>query len=133
MFEDLTLFAMAQRAMDYAARRQAVLSENVENSNTPNYHAKDLSPLSFKDLMKPQAEPIRAQTSDALHISPEVEPVKFDTVVEREPDESTLNGNTVSPEEQMQKIGDVNSAYNLAINLFMKNITMIKEAIDKNG
>ncbi len=131
MFEDLTLFAMAQRSMDYSARRESILSQNVANSNTPEYKAKDLAPLNFKDLMGPQPQAIRAATTDPLHISPETEPVKFETVTDKSPDESKPDGNSVSPEEQMQKIGDVNASYNLAINLFMKNINMLKIAIER--
>jgi flagellar basal-body rod protein FlgB len=133
MFEDLHLFAMAQRLMDYSARRQSVISENVANSNTPAYKAKDLAPLSFKDLMAPQPQAIRAVATNPMHISPEVEPVKFETVTDKNPAESKPDGNTVSPEEQMQKIGDVNGDYNLAVNLFMKNINMLKIAIGKGS
>jgi flagellar basal body rod protein FlgB len=33
----------------------------------------------------------------------------------------------------MQKIGDVKSNYELAVDLMMKHISMFKTAIDKNG
>jgi flagellar basal-body rod protein FlgB len=133
MFEDLTLFAMAQRSMDYLARRQTVLSENIANANTPQYKSKDLAPLSFKDLMAPPAEPVRAAATNPMHFSPEVEPVRFETLTERRPEESTPDGNQIQIEDQMQKIGDVKSKYDLAVNLMMKHISMFKTAIDKNG
>jgi flagellar basal-body rod protein FlgB len=133
MFEDLTLFAMAQRSLDWLSRRQSVLSENIANANTPKYQAKDLAPLSFKNLMGAQAQPIRATTTNAMHISPEVEPVRFATVTEGKPEESKIDGNSVLLEEQMQKIGDVQSKYQLAVNLFMKNVGMLKTAIDKGA
>jgi len=133
MFEDLTLFAMAQRSLDYLSRRQAVLSENVANANTPQYKVKDLAPLSFKDLMAPPAEPVRAAVTNPMHFSPEVEPVRFETIQERRPEESKPDGNQVQVEDQMQKIGDVKSNYELAVDLMMKHISMFKTAIDKNG
>jgi flagellar basal-body rod protein FlgB len=133
MFDDLTLFAMARRQMDYLSRREAVLSENVANANTPKYQVKDLKPIEFKDLMKAPAEPVRASVTNPMHFSPEVEPVRFETVTERRPTESKPDGNQVQVEDQMQKIGDVKSDYELAVNLMMKHISMLKTALDKNG
>lgn len=133
MFEDLTLFAMAQRQIDYLARRQAVLSENVANANTPQYKVKDLAPVSFKDLMAPPAEAVRATVTNPMHIAPEAAPTRFEEVDVRRPEESKPDGNQVLIEDQMQKIGDIKGDYELAVNLMMKNISMFKTALDKNG
>ena len=132
MFEDLKLFAMAQKSMDWLSRRQEVLSENVANANTAGYQAKDLAPLTFKNLLAKDVA-VRAATTNPMHISPEVEPAKFNTVTERRPDESKPNGKSVLIEEQMQKIGDVKGSYELAVNLFTKNLSMLKAAIGKSG
>ena len=133
MFEDLTLFAMAQRQIDYLARRQSVLSENIANANTPNFKSKDLAPVSFKDLMAPPAEAVRASVTNPMHISPEVEPARFEEINEHRPEESKPDGNQINIEDQMQKIGDIKGDYELAVNLMMKHINMIKTALDKNG
>ena len=133
MFEDLTLFAMAQRQIDYLARRQSVLSENVANANTPNFKSKDLAPVSFKDLMAPPAQAVRATVTNPMHISPEVEPVRFEEINEHRPEESKPDGNQINVEDQMQKIGDIKGDYELAVNLMMKHMNMLKTALDKNG
>jgi flagellar basal-body rod protein FlgB len=133
MFEDLTLFAMAQRQIDYLARRQSVLSENVANANTPEYKVKDLAPVNFKDLMGPPKEAVRAAVTNPMHISPEVASVNFEEVNVRRPEESKPDGNQVLIEDQMQKIGEVKGDYELTVNLMMKNISMLKTALDKNG
>ena len=133
MFEDLTLFAMAQRQIDYLARRQSVLSENVANANTPQFKEKDLAPVSFKDLMAPPAQAVHAAVTNSMHISPEVEPVRFEQVTVHRPEESKPDGNQINVEDQMQKIGDIKGDYELAVNLMMKNISMLKTALDKNG
>jgi flagellar basal-body rod protein FlgB len=133
MFEDLSLFAMAQRQIDYLARRQSVLSENVANANTPEYKEKDLAPLSFKDLMAPPAEAVRAVATNPMHISPDVAPVRFEEVDVHRPEESKPDGNEINVEDQMQKIGDIKGDYELAVNLMMKHISMLKTAIDKGA
>jgi flagellar basal-body rod protein FlgB len=76
---------------------------------------------------------VRAVTTNAMHVSPDVEPVKFETVTEHRPEESKPNGNSVLIEEQMEKIGDVKGRYELAVNLFTKNLSMLKAAIGKSG
>ena len=133
MFEDLTLFAMAQRQIDYLARKQSVLSENVANANTPEYKEKDLAPVSFKDLMAPPATAVQAAVTNPMHISPEVTPINFEEITVHRPDESKLDGNQIQIEDQMQKIGEVKGKYELAVNLMMKNISMLKTAIDKGA
>jgi flagellar basal-body rod protein FlgB len=133
MLEDLTLFAMAQRSVDYLARRESVLSENVANANSPHYKVKDLAPISFKDLLQPQKDPVRATATNAMHVSPEVEPVRFEMINEHKPLESKPDGNQVQVEDQMQKIGSVKGSYELAVNLMMKHIAMLKTALDQNA
>lgn len=135
MFEDLTLFAMAQRQINYLAKRQSVLSENVANANSPEYQVKDLTPVSFKDLMAAPKEAVHMAVTNPMHISPELTSAsaQFEEVNERRPEESKPDGNQVLIEDQMQKIGQVKGDYELAVNLMMKNISMFKTALDKNG
>jgi flagellar basal-body rod protein FlgB len=132
MLEDLSLFAMAQKSMDWLSRRQEVLSENIANANTGNYQAQDLKPLSFKNLLE-KDQAVRAVTTSPMHISPEVEPVKYETEKEHQPEESKPNGNSVLLEEQMEKMGEVKQNYELATNLFSKHLAMLKEAIGKSS
>ncbi|HMA51241.1 MAG TPA: flagellar basal body rod protein FlgB [Magnetospirillaceae bacterium] len=136
MFEDLTLFAMAQRQIDYLAKRQSVLSENVANANSPGYQVKDLTPVSFKDLMAAPKPTLAMAVTNPMHISPELasaSSTQFQEIKERKPQESKPDGNQVLIEDQMQKIGQVKGDYELAVNLMMKNIAMFKTALDKNG
>lgn len=135
MFEDLTLFAMAQRQINYLAKRQSVLSENVANANSPEYQVKDLTPVSFKDLMAAPKEAVHMAVTNPMHISPELTSAsaQFEEVNERRPEESKPDGNQVLIEDQMQKIGQVKGDYELAVNLMMKNMAMFKTALDKNG
>ena len=136
MFEDLTLFAMAQRQIDYLAKRQSVLSENVANANSPGYQVKDLAPVSFKDLLAAPKPTLQMAVTNPMHIAVETSPAsstQFTEVKVRRPEESKPNGNQVLIEDQMQKIGEIKGDYELAINLMQKNMAMFKTALDKNG
>lgn len=134
MLEDLQLFSMAQKTMDWLARRQSVLAENVANANTPGYRGKDLKPLSFKDTLSQPATTVQAAVTNPVHVAATIEkPLANDTAKDRRPEESKPDGNTVLLEEQMEKIGQVKSRYELAASLFQKNLGMIKTAIGRGG
>ena len=136
MFEDLGLFQMAQRQIDYLAKRQSVLSENVANANSPGYQVKDLTPVSFKDLMSAPKETVHLAVTNPMHISPEMasaSSAQFQEVKVQRPEESKPDGNQVLIEDQMQKIGQIKGDYELAVNLMMKHMNMLKTALDKNG
>jgi len=83
--------------------------------------------------MGPPKEAVRAAVTNPMHISPEVASVNFEEVNVRRPEESKPDGNQVLIEDQMQKIGEVKGDYELTVNLMMKNISMLKTALDKNG
>jgi len=75
-----------------------------------------------------------ASVTNPMHIQPDlVEPVQFETITDRHPEESKPDGNDVQVEDQMQKIGDIKGNYELAVNLMMKHISMLKTAIDKGA
>lgn len=135
MLNDLSLFAMVQKKMDWLTRRQEVLSENIANANTPKYQPRDLKPLDFGKMMADEQPPaVQAVATSPMHIVPPTEDDgKFRTQKEHRPEESKPDGNAVLIEEQMKKIGDVKNAYDLAANLYQKNLSMIKTAIGKNG
>lgn len=134
MLEDLTLFSMAQRSMDWLAKRQSVLASNVANANTPGYHAKDLKPLDFKTAMADAGAPLETVTTNPMHVSASIaQPVRSDVVTDRHPEESKPDGNSVLIEDQMEKIGDVKGRYELAANLFQKNLNLIKLALGRNS
>jgi flagellar basal-body rod protein FlgB len=129
MFEDLKLFAMAQRSMDWLAKRQEVIAQNIANANTPKYEPQDLAPLKFKNLLQPEQQPVRAVVTNPMHISPVVEAQRFDVVTDRRPEESKLDGNAVLLEEQTKILGDIKDQNALATNLLTANLAMFKTAI----
>jgi flagellar basal-body rod protein FlgB len=132
MLEDLKFFAMAQRTMKWLNDRQVAVAQNIANANTPKYQPKDLAPLDFKNLLDPEPKAIRAVATNPMHISPVVEESRFETVTERRPEESKLDGNAVLLEEQTKKLGDIKDLHTLATDLFQANAALFKTALD-NG
>ena len=49
---NLTIFQMANKELNYLTERQKVLAANLANSNTPGYVAKDLEKPQFAEVLK---------------------------------------------------------------------------------
>lgn len=131
----LGFFQMTKTKLDWLAQRQKVLAQNIANANTPEYRAKDLRKLDFsqqvKDIMEPQ---VQVAMTDPRHLSgtlPTRGPFYEDS--HGKPFEESIDGNRVVLEEQMEKVGSVKGEYTLALNLFQKNVKMLKTALGKQG
>jgi flagellar basal-body rod protein FlgB len=105
------------------------VAQNIANANTPKYQPQDLAPLSFKNLLQPEQPPVRAVATNPMHISPVVDPVRFEAKTERRPEESKLDGNAVLLEEQTKILGDIKDQNALATSLMQANLAMFKTAI----
>src|SRR5579863_4806516 len=97
---DIPLLSMLRQRMSWLNQRQDVLSQNVANSDTPGYAARDLKPVDFSQALQdatsgaPSGSSMR--TTDPRHIS--IGPSKasqFDDY-ETHDVESSPNGNSVS-------------------------------------
>ncbi len=132
MLDDLTLFQMAQKRMDWAARRQQVLAENVANADTPGFKPRDIAQPDFKRMLA-QTTAVRATATNPLHVSspPMVEDMDMRAV--KTPYEASPDGNAVVLEEQMQKVGETRAAHDLAATLFQKHVRLLKTALGRGG
>src|SRR4051794_33755352 len=59
---------MLRTRMQWHQERQRLLSENVANSDTPNYRPRDLAPLQF-DRATPALASIGLQRTEVCHIA----------------------------------------------------------------
>lgn len=133
MYDKLQVFQMAKQRMDWVAERQAVLSKNIANADTPKYQPKDVEKLTFKETLVKAPQVSQSVTHSGHIASPLAAPTRFDTVNAGKPYETSPDGNSVVLEEQMLKMASGRSAYNVAANLFQKNMKMIKIALGKGG
>ena len=117
------VFALAEKRLDWIGRRQSVLAQNVANANTPGYAARDIKP--FSDFLAAEAE----QTTSDGFMS-----ISTGSASPRDPaaTEITLDGNTVELDVQLEKIAAMDTAHELATNLYKKYVGMFKMVIGKN-
>ena len=121
---------MLRTRMQWHQERQRLLSENVANSDTPNYRPRDLAPLQF-DRLTPTLTSIGLIRTEAGHIaSSEAMSSRFQTSRFGGTDVRTA-GNAVNLEDEMIKLAANQMDYQAATTLYTKSLGLIKAAIGK--
>lgn len=132
MFDKLSVIALAKSRMDWVAKRQEVLAENVANANTPKFIPSDVKDFNFKAVLQNSGNvsAVQVKVTNPMH----VQPVMTDTlnvVKDRRDFESSADGNAVVLDEQLAKLGEAKGAYDTAASLFQKQYKMLKTALGK--
>ena len=128
--DKLTLFNVVKRRLAWLGHRQEVLAQNIANSDTPRYQARDLKAFKFKDLVRNQRSILRmAATADSHMTGSPRRVVEFKVETERRPYETNPNGNSVVLEEQMAKMSETGISHRLTTELYKKHLKMLRLAI----
>lgn len=135
---DLPVFSLLRAKMDWLQARQGTLASNVANANTPGYEAQDLKAPDFKKFLRgeisDQANKFESKRTHPAHIplgrGGTSRSLSFDEV--NKPDsEGTPNGNTVVLEDQMIKVAETQMDYQLATNLYVKGMGLLRTALGR--
>jgi flagellar basal-body rod protein FlgB len=134
---NLPLFAALTKKMNWLTARQKVVAENVGNADTPGFKASDLRPLDFrKELAEVTHQaPLKLTpvTTDPHHLVGTEFAAKLDPVAEKTTSDRDINGNTVSLEDEMMKVAETQSDYQLMTNLYKKQVALITTALGRPG
>ncbi|WP_257169030.1 flagellar basal body rod protein FlgB [Bradyrhizobium sp. SRS-191] len=130
---DLPVLSALRTKMQWHQERQRVLSENVSNSDTPNFKPKDLVEPKFNSTGQAvggfAALPL-TRTSTA-HIAPSSgDSASFDQN-RKVGFQTRPAGNAVSLEEEMLKVSANQMDYAAATSLYGKSLHLLKTAIGK--
>ncbi|WP_125256315.1 flagellar basal body rod protein FlgB [Brevundimonas fluminis] len=129
---DLPLLNQIKGRLTWLDERQRVIAQNVANADTPGYMARDLrQPTDFASALRNSGGVQMTRTS-ASHMAPANPPARF--AVQDSPDsETTLDGNAVVVEEQMLKMAESRMAYDAAISLYQKSMSLLRMAARPPG
>ncbi|MEQ8504045.1 MAG: flagellar basal body rod protein FlgB [Rhodospirillales bacterium] len=126
---DLTLFAAVKKRLNWLGQRQEILAQNISNSDTPDYKAKDLKPYEFRELLRRESAQLNMVTTDASQLGGKRKRIRDFFVEEpRHPFETSPNGNSVVLEEQMGKVSESQTNHRLTTELYKKHMEMLKTA-----
>ncbi len=137
----LGLFTAFEAQLRQLSQRQKIIAENIANSDTPGYRARDVAPGGFAEALARASA--SAMDGRAAVSAPQVEmPAAFAklgsrvaangrSVIDKNVLETKPNGNTVSLEEQLSKQAEVQMDYAAITNLYKKQMGMIRLALGK--
>lgn len=117
-----------QEALRFHNRRNDVLASNLANADTPNYQARDMDfreALAESERMSasPEATHERHLGSNPNGSGPDAE------LQYRVPNQPTLDGNTVDPEQEMSAFAENVMRYEAALRFTDGRISSMREAI----
>lgn len=139
--DDIALFSTLKSRMGWLNARQKVVAENVANSDTPGYVPRDLKPQTFDKTLQAAGQaspnglpPVKLWTSEPGHqAGPDSKVTTSYGSRKRADSETTLDGNAVVLEEQMMKMAESRMAYDAAISLYQKSLSMLRMAAKPPG
>ncbi len=127
------LMGMVTDKMSWLTQRQRVLSQNVANTNTPDYVAKDLRALDFRESLRSTRRNVPLSQTNPMHVTASTAKDDYRVDRNRTPYEISPDGNRVVLEEQMFKLNETQNDYQLATRLFRKYGQMYKIALGRPG
>lgn len=124
------LFDLAKQRLDWAARRQSVLAQNIANAATPGYLPKDIPPFT-QFLAQGGNTPTLVQTSP--QDLPGAPPDLLLSAQATRPEARTADGNGVALDQQLTKVADTQTSQNLVTSIYRKYLTMFGLALGKSA
>lgn len=128
---DLPVLSALRTKMQWHQERQRVLSENVSNSDTPNFRPRDLVEPKFDKTGATTGSmgTLAMTVTNASHMTPSGPASSFDQ--NNVGFETRPAGNAVNLEEQMMKSANNQMDYAAVTSLYSKSLHLLKTAIGK--
>jgi flagellar basal-body rod protein FlgB len=131
--DQLGVFKLMTRKMGYLADREQVLAQNIANANTPDYKPSDLKPFTFRNALADSRRLTPGSTASG-HLGGTLGAgMRSQSARDRHPYETTPDGNAVVMEQQMLKVAETSNDYQTMLNLYRKQVNMIRTAIRTGG
>jgi len=129
----ITLFGASAARLGWLNQRQAVLAQNIANSDTPNYRPNDLKPLDFRTVLRNDRPSLGMVQTDNAHIASTKRDVRHREARERQPYEVAPAGNAVVMEEQLMNMNETAMDQRLTADLYRKYVGMVRIALGSGG
>jgi flagellar basal-body rod protein FlgB len=127
LFGDIPLVGMLKQRMSWHEARQSLLSQNVANADTPNYRARDLKEPVFSQMVQGAAGGVQMASTNPMHIG--ANGASGSEPERAKPFEITPQGNAVVLEEEVMRVSQNVSDYQMVSELYSRGLGMLKTAI----
>lgn len=127
------------QAMRHLGERQRVIAQNIANSDTPGYRAQELAPESFAAMVDGGAKAgvsvprPHISLSDGMQRLGAKQPDTGRIIADPDIAEVKPDGNTVTLEDQVLKMGQIQADYAALAGLYRKQMALTRSALGKGG
>lgn len=127
------------RNMKHLSERQRVISENIANSETPGFKARDVRAPDFSDLVDAGtgsagiARP-RVQLTGSMAALGARAPISAGSMMlDANTSETKPDGNNVTLEDQLLKMGQIQADFAAMTSLYRKSQGLMQSALGRKG
>jgi flagellar basal-body rod protein FlgB len=124
---EISVFNIASRRMDWLGQRQQVVAQNVANSDTPGYRAREIA--SFAEILEAEMPSSEPMVTNPFHLFMTDGAGTADVFDDPLSVESKLDGNTVNLEREAIKSDEIASSFAMAVNIYRKSSSLLGLAI----
>lgn len=125
-------------AMKNLSERQRVIAQNIANSETPGFKAREVNAPNFSSLLaaqdkggKPAVARPHITLSSGMAALGARQIMSGNVVADRDVSETKPDGNNVVIEDQLLKMGQIQADFATMTSLYRKQIGLLKAAIGK--
>lgn len=125
--------------MQHLAERQRVLAQNIANSETPGYKARDVEGQSFASLVEgvggtPGVARPQVKITSGMAALGARQPIGASSLVfDKNITETKPDGNNVTLEDQLLKLGNTQADFTALTGIYRKQLGLLKIAAGKNS
>ena len=136
-FNSVPIMQMMAKKMSWLSRRTEVIARNVSSADTPQYKARDLKAVNFRELVDREAGPtgVAQRVTNARHMTgmgtSASAPPGFDTHEQPDVFEAGIDGNDVSLGQQLTRLGQNQLTYQATTNLYRKHLELFRIALGR--
>jgi|SRR6056297_928919 len=128
MFDNLDVFTLSHAMARHAGKRQAVVSQNMANADTPGYVARDVAPFSAHVSGE---DAFAARATRPGHLFGAAPGRDFEVMTDRSAARDP-NGNSVSLESEMLRGVEAKRQHDRALAIYKSGLTVLRTALGRN-
>lgn len=123
--------------MKWLSERQRVIAQNIANSETPGFKAREVAAPDFSAMLGGSAagvvRPQVALTARMASLGAIQPRGAGGTVLDKDVSETKPDGNNVTLEDQLLKMGNIQADFAAATGLYRKQMSLLKTALGRSG
>lgn len=129
MFNNLTVFKAAYAMAVHAGQRQAVVSQNVANADTPQYVARDIP--DFQDVYAPQETGVHLQRATRSGHLNGANGLQSANLIYEDRSFASPDGNSVSLETEMLRAVDAKRQHDRSLAIYRHGLTVLRASLGR--